>query len=879
MDMQELSGRGVSADIIAMWRVQQGERLLPLQERAVREFDLFGSGNLLVQAPTSSGKTFIGEMAAVHAALGGRKAVYLAPLKALAEEKHREFEGKYASLGLRTIICTRDHRAFDAAFERGHFDIAVAVYEKLEQLSVTHPERLRELALVIADELEVLSDPERGAAVELLLTRLRAAEVRLVGLSAVLGDPGELAAWLDARLLEHVRRPVELRWGVLYDGTYRYCGHNDHAEGEESMDVCRGETSWETVSHAVRALAEAGESCLVFVKARREARRAAELLARRLSLPAASGAIESLRTLEPTYSRDALLRTLETGTAFHSADLLPGERRAVESGFRAGEIKALVATSTLAAGMNLPAHNVFLSVDKWVYDSRLDLPWRAPISQAEFENMSGRAGRYGAGGEFGRAVLASSSPFERDSLWRRYIKGRREPVRPQLSRTPLEDPALHLIASRCCRTLAELEAFLAGTLTARRDWADGRGAEEARFRLRAAVRRCIEVGAVRAADASGAARSVSPDASLDDLSFAAEAIGRVIAAKGVSLASTRAALHWLRLSERRDWRSLDLLTALALLPDAGLRQVALSRAEYESADYPGRLKRLTVGEEIGVDVPLNRLRNCRVKPFYDEVRAVKTALFLAVWIEESPIEEIEAEFEVSAGQIQQAADQLSWLADAAATLAEAQSMDGAFASALHVMAERLSRGLRPETLPAARTLPQAPRRTLIALAKEGLLAPERIVKADPLCFGHWLTPEQARALRQWAAGEIRNAEPSETQEETAPAPVLVVDARRPGEIRFKGTVVALQDKQYRLIQALARRPGECIPYEEIYRGVWGEAVVEDNQRHYQKRMLIRRLAEADPECAKLVSVVPKHGFVLNLAPEQVRVIEAGARAA
>ena len=117
MDMIELAGYGIPAALIARWREQQGVRLLPLQEQAVRDYALFGNGNLLVQAPTSSGKTFVGEMAATHAALRRRKTAYLLPLKALAEEKYHEFRAKYEPYGVRIIVCTRDHRSFDGAFD------------------------------------------------------------------------------------------------------------------------------------------------------------------------------------------------------------------------------------------------------------------------------------------------------------------------------------------------------------------------------------------------------------------------------------------------------------------------------------------------------------------------------------------------------------------------------------------------------------------------------------------------------------------------------------------------------------------------------------------------------------------------------------------
>lgn len=139
MNMHELLQFGLPAELIRLWHAEESDTLLPLQERAVRKFGLFGKRNLLIQAPTTSGKTFVGEMAAAHAALRRRKAVYLVPLKALAAEKWADFQRKYTPYGLRVLVSSRDHREFDAAFERGEFDLAVVVYEKLAQLLVRRP--------------------------------------------------------------------------------------------------------------------------------------------------------------------------------------------------------------------------------------------------------------------------------------------------------------------------------------------------------------------------------------------------------------------------------------------------------------------------------------------------------------------------------------------------------------------------------------------------------------------------------------------------------------------------------------------------------------------------------------------------------------------
>ena len=84
-----------------------------------------------------------------------------------------------------------------------------------------------------------------------------------------------------------------------------------------------------------------------------------------------------------------------------------------------------------------------------------------------------------------------------------------------------------------------------------------------------------------------------------------------------------------------------------------------------------RLKRATEGEDSSADVPLNRIRNCQLTPFFEEVRAIKIALFLRQWIDQRPVHELEREFETMSGQVLAAAHQISWLIDAAASIAGA----------------------------------------------------------------------------------------------------------------------------------------------------------------------------------------------------------------
>lgn len=859
MKMGALIRYDLPADIIALWQQRESETLLPLQELAVKQHNLFGEGNLLIQAPTSSGKTFIGEMAAIQTALRRKKVVYLVPLKALAEEKFRDFEAKYKDYGLKVIVATRDRREYDEDLESGNFSIAVVVYEKLAQLLVRRPERLAEIDLVIADELEILSDPERGAMAELLLTRLRHAQCRLIGLSAVIGGSERLAAWMDAQLIAFERRPVELRFGVLHDGVFQYRTYNELGEGREPMAESCSDSPWEILTENVALLARQGESSLIFVKAKHEARRGAAMLAERITLPRAAKAMERLGDLERTRARDYLLETLHHGIAFHNADLAPEERSIVEEAFRTGEVKILVSTSTLAVGLNLPAQNVFLSAEKWRYDPRLDIPWKTPLLHAEYENMGGRAGRYGAGHPYGRSILIATTPFDHETLWRRYIEGEREVIEPQLDKMPLEDHVLGLVASRCCRTVNELIELLESTLTGRWVWGQTYPLQEIEFKIRAAVNRCLDAGVIVS----------QPEGRLDATPF-----GRATAAKGLTIATARALESWIQERESRDWADLDLLYAAAAAPDGRMLQVTLTSREFEQADYPGRIRQATRDEESDADTPLNRLRASKIAPFFDEVRAVKVALMMQDWLRQHGMHEIEERYNTMAGQILSVADQMSWLVDATAAIATAAGAEERFLERIAALRDRLPAGVLPELLPLARLrVPAMTRSMLIDLHARQLITPEALAVAPPPPH---LPKSVVRALQLWARENAMPKTSNPIKEESkptqtaSPMPTLVVDDRNPGGIQLDGERITLQEKQFRLVRLLAAHPGECVPYETIYNTLWGaNVVVEDNQMHFQKRVLLDRIKAVLPARKGILKTVPKRGFMLQLSPEEI----------
>ncbi|MDX9971968.1 MAG: winged helix-turn-helix domain-containing protein, partial [FCB group bacterium] len=82
-----------------------------------------------------------------------------------------------------------------------------------------------------------------------------------------------------------------------------------------------------------------------------------------------------------------------------------------------------------------------------------------------------------------------------------------------------------------------------------------------------------------------------------------------------------------------------------------------------------------------------------------------------------------------------------------------------------------------------------------------------------------------------------------------------------------------------LLRALAEAPGECVPYETLYKAVWGDTVVENNQMHFQKAQLLRRIASILPDRTELVRTVTKQGFRLELRGDEVTLNRRPATAA
>lgn len=197
------------------------KELRPAQVKAIKQ-GLFKDKNLLICTPTASGKTLIAEMAGVKNILEGKgKVVYVVPLRALASEKFKEFKGKYSKL-FRMALSIGDLDSADPYLV--DYDFIICTAEKLDSLIRHHCPWLKYIKTVIIDEIHLLNDPGRGPTLEILITILRKLlpSMQLLALSATIGNPEELAEWLNAGLVLDDWRPVKLEEGVYLDGEIEF---------------------------------------------------------------------------------------------------------------------------------------------------------------------------------------------------------------------------------------------------------------------------------------------------------------------------------------------------------------------------------------------------------------------------------------------------------------------------------------------------------------------------------------------------------------------------------------------------------------------------------------------------------------------------------
>jgi superfamily II RNA helicase len=413
-----------------------GLSLDPFQEQAIRAIE--SGHSVLVAAPTGAGKTLIAEYALEKCLASGRRVVYTAPIKALSNQKFRDFSARYGDrIGIKTGDVSINPEA----------PVCIMTTEIFRNTLFESPEAVETVDTVIFDEIHYLDDAERGTVWEESLI-FAPPHIHFVCLSATVSNVETFARWLgairrdrfevvreDARPvpLEHLlvipgKGAMELEAFERLDRTYReprrrHAG--DHAGRRMAGDDARARKELISLVQDRGLL-----PCLYFAFNRRECEAQAKGNAWRVLLTPAESA-------EAAAQVDALVRRydmaedpasvdlralLVRGIAYHHAGLLPTLKEVVERLFTTGLVKLLFATETFALGVNMPAKSV-------AFDSlhKFDGVRRSFILTREYLQMAGRAGRRGMDAA-GTVLSRVEWPFVRSPSVRRVVAGSVEPI-------------------------------------------------------------------------------------------------------------------------------------------------------------------------------------------------------------------------------------------------------------------------------------------------------------------------------------------------------------------------------------------------------------------------------------------------------------------
>ncbi|MDO8362154.1 MAG: DEAD/DEAH box helicase, partial [Actinomycetota bacterium] len=411
----------------------------PLDQFQLRALDALDDGeSVLVAAPTGSGKTVVAEYAIDAAVAEGKRAFYTAPIKALSNQKYHDLVER---LGPQQVgLLTGDNNINAEA------PVVVMTTEVLRNMIYARSVALRDLAVVVLDEVHFLQDAYRGPVWEEVIIHL-SARVRLVCLSATVSNAAELADWITTvrgptRAILEDRRPVRLDnhymvgdrthdrlhlLPVLVNGRPNHDAIRLDAEAARDSRASRDRKGGKQQARrklftpsrleVVETLDRHGMlPAIYFIFSRNqcdEAARSCLATGMRLTsgadrdrireiVDARLGGIDPADLAVLGYSQ--FLAQLEAGVAAHHAGMVPPFKEVVEACFVEGLVKVVFATETLAVGINMPAKTVVIEkLSKFTGDHH------SFLTPGEYTQLTGRAGRRGLD-ELGHAVVLWS-PF------------------------------------------------------------------------------------------------------------------------------------------------------------------------------------------------------------------------------------------------------------------------------------------------------------------------------------------------------------------------------------------------------------------------------------------------------------------------------------
>lgn len=452
--------------------------LTALQKYALNHNDFWSDKNLIIQGSTSAGKTLLSELLILDVLHQEKKAIVLVPLKAMVHERTQQFKCdiEHSSNNYHVFASSSDYLDNDERLIRGEYSVAIIVYEKFfAMLSQPNCHILENCKMIVVDELSMLNKDERGPKLEMALeiARVHNTETRIVCLATCDCKVNHIANWLKvdikeensnikhpqkAAIVENSMRPIGLdEYIILPDGTYSH----RHIQSEHELNVIERENgivldpdddivkgSLDIMGYR-RNMNEREQKkillipvirkiyadypdakILVFVAAQSSTVSIANVLKK--ELPEIFQQIKlddkfqrKLNSCDTDEEQKKLINELiPCGIAYHNASLSTTLREVIEEEFQelTSHIKVVVATETLTVGVNMP------------FDAMIIMDNRVPrgldnlklLTNQEYRNYIGRAGRLGQNNRSGITYLFVRDIMERNIFWNGYYQNDRE---------------------------------------------------------------------------------------------------------------------------------------------------------------------------------------------------------------------------------------------------------------------------------------------------------------------------------------------------------------------------------------------------------------------------------------------------------------------
>ncbi len=660
------------------------KELFPPQADTIQAGLLEGQ-NIVLASPTASGKTLIAELASMkHVLEKHGKVIYLSPLRALASEKYEEFK-KYTSIlkadGRKVSVGISTGDFDDAENWMERYDVIVTTNEKADSLLRHRAKWMDSISLVIADEVHLLNEAERGPTLEIVLARLMQVNphIQILALSATITNVDEIAGWLNSKYIVTEWRPINLKEGVALQDEIQY-----KDGGSRRIEQ---ETRFTFINLVLDTLQNGGQA-LVFASTRRNAVSAAKTLAGHMNKAAPKTGSKLIKHTmkeatkellekeahkieeagEKTQISDELAAMVRCGVAYHHAGLSGAQRKIIEDAFKERKIKVLTATPTLAWGVNLPARTVIIQ-DYRRFEAGYG---NYPIPVLDYKQMAGRAGRPKYD-KFGESVIIAKTRDEADYLMEGYVLAKTERIWSRMAvEKIIRGHVLATIASDYAHSEEGLFEFFGKTFYAYQ----------------------YDVKAIKSIIAKILKYLFDQQMiTVDRRDIYATKFGKRVSELYIDPLS--AVIMREALTKKPDYLTdFSLLHMISHTPDMG----PIMRPYAREIDVLS-LQMEQHREELLIDPPNEWQDHVGYEEFLGEI---KTAMVMKNWIEETTEDQLITKFGVQPGDLYRTIENAKWLLHSTHELAPLVGANKEIKPLSNELEERVSKGIKRELLPIVR---------------------------------------------------------------------------------------------------------------------------------------------------------------------------------